>query len=385
MPDLARPRRATARAAALFAAACILCLAAAAPPLRAAAPDNVPDAANDSRLVTPEVANAVEALKAGDRQRAAAFLRPAAEAGDADAQALLGQLYLEGGGPERDLFEAGKWLRAAAANGQPEGTYLLATAIDAGVLTDPGMDPDDAAARQAEAARLYRAAATAGSLPAKVETGLRYARGLGTAQDFLAASRWFREAAAEGSPDAQFNLGALHAAGALSGGTPDHAAALPWFEQAAAQGHVDAQYNLGLIAAQGLAGEVDNAAAARWFGAAADQGLADAQAGLAYLAYHGLGTAKDEARAAELYEKAAARGHLVAQNRLARLLIMGRGTAQDIAEAWKWHSLARENGLADEELDARFARLLDDETRREGDARAEAWRESVSTNAHRAP
>ena len=350
------------------------------PPSPSASPSTA-GVADAARIVTPEVIQAVEAMKAGNAARAAAFLRPAAENGDPDAQALLGQLYLEGSGLERDLVEAGRWLRAAAGNGQPEGTYLLATAVEVGLLTVPGMAENDAAARMAEAARLYIAAATSGSLPAMVEAGLRYARGDGVAKDTLAASRWFREAARQGSADAQFNLGALHAAGELAGGAPDHAAAVPWFEQAAARGHTDAQYNLGLIAAQGLAGEVDNAAAVRWFEAASTAGLADARAGLAWLVYHGLGTEKDEARAAALYGQAADQGHPIARNRLARLLIMGRGIEQDFVEAYKWHLLARADGLADEDLEARFASLLDAQARAAGEARADEWRAARETSA----
>ena len=329
----------------------------------------------DVRAVSPQVAQAVEALKADDGQRAVAFLRPVAEEGDPSAQALLGQLYLEGIGIEKDLYEAGRWLRSAAANGEPAAAFALAELTADKTLTPPGFDPADTQGLTREATRLYLLAATNGSLPGQVETGLRYARGIGTAQNILEASRWFREAANAGNPAAQFNLGALHATGALNGGTPDHAAALPWFEKAAAQGHPDAQYNLGLTAAQGLGRSVDNAVAARWFAAAAGHGMADAQAGLAYLTYQGLGVAKDEKKAAELYSQAAEQGHLIAQNRLARLYVMGRGVEADMAEAWKWHSLASRAGFEDTELDARFTRFMSPQQRSDGDARATRWLE----------
>jgi len=337
---------------------------------------SIPEAPADNanvRAVSPEVAQAVEALKANDRQRAAAFLRPVAEKGDPSAQALLGQIYLEGIGIEKDLYEAGRWLRSAAANGEPSAAFALAELTTDKTLPPPGIDPNDADAMTREATRLYLLAATNGSHPGQVETGLRYAQGIGTTQNMLEASRWFREAANAGSPAAQFNLGALHATGALNGGTPDHATALPWFEKAAAQGHPDAQFNLGLTAAQGLGRSVDNAVAARWFAAAAGHGLADAQAGLAYLTYQGLGTAKDEKKAADLYAQAAEQGHLIAQNRLARLYVMGRGVEADMAEAWKWHSLATKAGFEDAELDGRFTKFMTPQQRSDGDARAAKW------------
>ncbi|MGD1935313.1 MAG: hypothetical protein ACFB0Z_12540 [Candidatus Phaeomarinobacter sp.] len=327
------------------------------------------------RAVSPEVAQAVEALKADDGQRAAAFLRPVAEKGDPSAQALLGQLYLEGIGIDKDLYEAGRWLRSAAANGEPAAAFALAELTVDKTLTPPGFDPADTEGLTKEATRLYLLAASNGSIPGQVETGLRYAQGIGTAQNFLEASRWFREAANAGSPVAQFNLGALHATGALNSGAPDHASALPWFEKAAAQGHPDAQYNLGLTAAQGLGREVDNTIAARWFAAAAGHGMSDAQAGLAYLTYQGLGVAKDETKAADLYALAAEKGHLIAQNRLARLYVMGRGVEADLAEAWKWHSLATRAGFDDAELDTRFTKFISPQQRSDGDARAAKWLE----------
>lgn len=345
-------------------------------PAWAAAEDGTPEQPENVRFVSPEVAQAVDAIEEGNFTRAAGFLRPAAESGDADAQALLGQLYLDGQGVERDLYEAGRWLRSAASNGSASGAYALATSIADGTLTPPGADPADETARTEEATRLYIAAANAGSVPGKVEAGLRYARGIGVAQDMLAASRWFREAAEAGSPNAQFNLGALHAAGALSGGKPDYEAALPWFRKAAEQGHVDAQYNLGLAAAQGLGRPEDNTEAARWFEPAAKAGLPDAQAALAYLLYQGEGVEKDVERAAALYAAAAEQGHLVAQNRLARLYVMGRGVEADMAEAWKWHTIAKRSGYEDEELDARFTKFLKPEARTEGDARATRWLET---------
>ncbi len=341
--------------------------------------DEVPADAPNVRAVSPEVAQAVEALKANDRQRAAAFLRPVAEKGDPSAQALLGQIYLEGVGIEKDLYEAGRWLRSAAANGEPSAAFALAELTTDRTLTPPGVDPSDAEAMTREATRLYVLSATNGSLPGQVEAGLRYAQGIGTGQNMIEASRWFREAANAGSSAAQFNLGALHAAGALNGGSPDHAAALPWFEKAAAQGHPDAQYNLGLTAAQGLGRDVDNSVAARWFTAAAGHGMADAQAGLAYLTYQGLGVAKDEKKAAELYSQAAEQGHLIAQNRLARLYVMGRGVDADMAEAWKWHSLATRAGFEDAELDARFAKFISPQQRSDGDARATRWLEGKAS------
>ena len=53
----------------------------------------------------------------------AEYARPLADAGDADAQFLLGYLYFTGGDVE--WSESEKWLRAAAARGHAYAMYYL--------------------------------------------------------------------------------------------------------------------------------------------------------------------------------------------------------------------------------------------------------------------
>jgi TPR repeat protein len=73
--------------------------------------------------------------------------------GDKDAQAALGNLYLQGDGVERNLELAVSWIRKAADQGSAPGHYLLAKCYAAGV----GVAKD---VRQAR--KHYRASAAAG-------------------------------------------------------------------------------------------------------------------------------------------------------------------------------------------------------------------------------
>ena len=96
-----------------------------------------------------------------------------------------------------------------------------------------------------KAAILLHQEALAGSANAKLQLGLMYDLGLGTARNAAKALGWYREAAADGSVDAQFNVGVMLDSGAGIERDPSIAAA--WYSRAAANGHSRAQYNLGLL------------------------------------------------------------------------------------------------------------------------------------------
>jgi localization factor PodJL len=93
---------------------------------------------------------------------------------------------------------------------------------------------------------------------------------------------WYREAAKEGHPEAQYNLGIAHIEGI---GTEYNAPlAAAFFESAANAGIVEAAYNLGLIYENGLTGAADKTEnALLWYKIAADGGSNDAKAALQQL------------------------------------------------------------------------------------------------------
>ena len=61
----------------------------------------------------------------GGYDRALAYRKPLAEAGDCDAQAQLGRLYFEGKGVMRDYEQAITWWRKAANQGQQKAQIAL--------------------------------------------------------------------------------------------------------------------------------------------------------------------------------------------------------------------------------------------------------------------
>lgn len=78
------------------------------------------------------------------------ILRQRAEEGDAEAQYMLGDRYLNGEGVTQDASEAVKWLRKAAEQGNDEAQFAL---------------------------------------------GLTYFKGMGVSQDYAEAAKWLRKAA----------------------------------------------------------------------------------------------------------------------------------------------------------------------------------------------
>ena len=109
------------------------------------------------------VAGAQDAPKVDD-------LISAVERGDADAQWQLGDTYHHGRGVTQDDAEALRLYRAAADQGSPAGQWRLGNAC----LLGRGVAQDDA-----EAVRWYRAAAEQGNAESQLRLGPRYAPGRG--------------------------------------------------------------------------------------------------------------------------------------------------------------------------------------------------------------
>jgi len=181
-------------------------------------------------------AAAIEALNAldageiarrlsGPRDQVAAFVREAAEAGSAEAQARFGQMLLDGDGVKRDAGAALAWFERAAHAGHLEAANMVGRCHDLG---------------------------------------------WGTPVDKARAAAWFRQAAARGLPQAKYNYATLLALG--EGVAEDKAAALALFEEAAAEGNAKAHNFVGSFHEDGWVVERDLDEAARRYAIAAEGG-----------------------------------------------------------------------------------------------------------------
>ena len=150
-----------------------------------------------------------------------------------------------------------------------------------------------------------------------------------------------KEAARAGDANAQVALGKLLQHTAPAEGSS-------WLTKAALQGSAEAQFQLGLMHALGEGVPTDEKASDAWFMKAAAQGHVDAQVILG-LGYQEQGRLAD---AFEMMKRAAQAGDPRAEKALATMYTNGEGTPQDDAEAVKWYTRAAEHG------DATVLRLL---------------------------
>jgi TPR repeat protein len=94
-----------------------------------------------------------------------------------------------------------------------------------------------------------------------------YEEGQGVPQDYAQAALWYRKAADQGEPRAQFNLGQMYRNG--QGVPQDYTQAAEWYRKAAEQGDSVAQLSLGFLYAKGQGVPQDNVQAYFWFDLAA--------------------------------------------------------------------------------------------------------------------
>lgn len=169
-------------------------------------------------------------LQTNELEEAIVWLGRAAEKGHPDAQTLLGLSYLTGRAVTRSPEEALKRLRPAAEKGYPKAEGLLALAL----ITTAEVRNEE------EGRRWVRKAAADGDPLGQALLGelLLFGRA-GVEKNEAEAAGWLRKAAEQGDAKAQYVLASMLAKGI---GLPqDNSQARFWLELAAAQGHVDAR------------------------------------------------------------------------------------------------------------------------------------------------
>lgn len=301
----------------------------------------------------------------------------AAEAGIADAQAMLSYYYYNGLGAvviSKDL--AFQYAKKASDKNSLFGTYLLAEFYFMGIGTTK--DINKSKELYSSIASNMTAESNKGSILYQGNLGMMFALGLGVTSDAEKALKLLLYAATNGEVDAQWNLGQVyfymlgdlkealywfHKAaeqGAETAqskiakiymdgeGVPkDDVEALKWVRMAAEQGGEAAQNNLGVMYLTGRGGLMQNdTEAAKWFLKSAEQGYALAQYTLGTLYYNGRGLVKerDAVEAVKWIRKAAEQGFVNAQYALGLFIENGWGVTVDKAEAVKWYRMAAAQG-----------------------------------------
>ena len=182
----------------------------------------------------------------GPPETRAAFVRAAADAGMADAQAVYGQMLLDGAGVARDPAAALGWFTRAAAQHHVMGINMVGRCYDLGWGTAPD---------KMRAAECYRIAAEAGLDWGMYNYATLLALGHGVAEDKAAALDWFRKAAALGNAKAINFIGSFHEDGWVV--PRDLAAAALCYARAAQGGDFRGAFNHARML--GAAGKIEDA------------------------------------------------------------------------------------------------------------------------------
>lgn len=130
------------------------------------------------------------------------------------------------------------------------------------------------------AMKFYKLAAAENHSVAQFRIGLMYYEGQGVPQNYLEAVKWYKLAASQGHPGAQFNLGVMYT---LGRGIPQNyseseveSEIVKLYKLSASQGLEAAQLNLGILYALGVGVPQSNVEAHMWINIAASKGSLEA-------------------------------------------------------------------------------------------------------------
>lgn len=165
-------------------------------------------------------------------------------------------------------------------------------------------------------------------------------------QQYVTAVEFLRQGAREGDSRCDYYLAVLMLSGDLAGGR-DPKAASKWLINAATEGLPRAQLDLGRLYETGDGVDRDPAKAAQWYRKAAVAGLPAGQAQLGFLYAAGRGVEQDVVLAAKWYRKAAKRGDPSGQAALGVATFQGVGVPKNVVDGYVWTRLAARQGNSD--------------------------------------
>jgi TPR repeat protein len=179
---------------------------------------------------------------------------------------------------------------------------------------------------------------------ARLKLAEGYRDGRGVEQNYQLALRWYQSLLKdEASPALLYQVGELYRTGG-PGLPKDEAVAIRWYREAAHQGSPWAQYRLGEAYRTGRGVEQDAGEAARLYEMAARSGNHWAQYWLSESFRTGQGKPPDPAAAEAWLRRSAEGGNVRAMLTLGDLLVNGAVIALDSGEAAKWYRCAARNG-----------------------------------------
>ena len=277
----------------------------------------------------------LELYKKEDYKEAFQIFRMAAEQGDLFACVILGGMYQDGIGVQKNLAEAYNQYKFAADKGDAQAQSSLGYLYEHGVGVKQDSD---------EAVRLYRLSAEQGNVSGENNLGTMYYNGRGVAQNYYEAIKWFELSAEGGFCIAQYWLAHMYYNG--YGVEKNYSKALKWYIKSAEMGTDYAQYEIGNMYFYGNGVKQDYSEAVKWWRKAAEKGYSSIYFEVGYIYQYGLGVDRNLDEAIQWYSKPASKGNMEAQSALGSLYQRGIGVSIDHKEAMKWTKLAADQGYA---------------------------------------
>ncbi|MEN8626097.1 caspase family protein [Psychrobacter proteolyticus] len=297
-----------------------------------------------------------------DYAKAIQSMKQAANKGNANAMASIGNRYDNGQGVTQDYTTAMSWYKKAADKGNTVAMYNLGVMYEngKGVTQDyrtamgwykKAADKYDAAAMRSigylydkggygvtqnyiTAMDWYKKAANKGDASAMNNIGDIYYHGQGVAQDYTTAMSWYKKAADNGSASAMYNIGILYDEG--YGVTQDYTIAMSWYKKAADKGNASAMGNIGIMYRNGEGITQNYRTAMEWLEKAANKGSANAMLSIGSMYHEGQGVPQNYSTAIEWFKKAADKGNARAMYNLGNMYRYGRGVPQNGTIALEW-------------------------------------------------
>ena len=227
----------------------------------------------------------------------------------------------------QDYAQAAKWLHKAVEQGNADAQCLL------GLLYRDGLGVEKNSLKEFS---LFSKAAEQGNVTAQYNLGEIYYYGQEVTQNYFKAFNWYSKAAEQDDNNAQYTMGELYYNG--QGTTQNYEQALNWFRKAAEKGNVNAKMQIASMYYNGEGTPQNYLEASKLYRSMAENNnYTVAQWHLAYMYENGLGVTKNLVLAHMLYNLVASLGNTTnKRDKIATQLTPAQlAEAQDLASKWK--------------------------------------------------
>ena len=257
-----------------------------------------------------------------------------AQAGDADAQELVGEVLVSGIGRPQDGAEGVRWLERAAASGHVDAMHTLGWVLVSG--TGVAADPE-------KGREWLEKAEKGGDCGASFDLGDRLNSGDGLPRDLERSRQSFERTVLCRYPTGMSRYGWLLLSG--EAGSTDVERGIELLTTASALGVRTASYSLGYAYRQGVGVDQDYSQALRWYKEAAALDHRDALNALGWMAENGQGQPKSPELAARFYVDAIALGNLTASSNFRNLWRQERGSQEIEKQHMRLRRIADEGSV----------------------------------------